>query len=169
MKNIATAVAAGLFGLCATAGIASAQQYGYPQQYGNPNPYGYQQPNRRDGAVIRGTITGVNGNQVTIRLGENGNGYGGDRYGRNGYGRNGYDRNGYGQDGYGRDRSGRDGDDRDRDRQNGYGGGMNSGRQITIDDQPALDNQSSGHVYTGRYVTARGYWQNGVFYATEMN
>ncbi len=41
-------------------------------------------------------------------------------------------------------------------------------RTITIDDQPALDNQSSGRVYVGRNVTAYGYVQNGVFYATQM-
>lgn len=42
------------------------------------------------------------------------------------------------------------------------------GQRITIDDQPALDNQTSGRVSTGRYVTAYGYWQNGIFYATRM-
>lgn len=43
------------------------------------------------------------------------------------------------------------------------------GQTITIDDQPALDNRASGRVDLGRYVTAYGYWQNGVFYATQMN
>jgi hypothetical protein len=52
--------------------------------------------------------------------------------------------------------------------QGGYGG-YGYGRTITIDDQPALDNQTSGRVSVGRYVTAYGYWQNGTFYATRMN
>lgn len=42
-------------------------------------------------------------------------------------------------------------------------------RTITINDQPALNNQTTGRVSVGRYVTAYGYWQNGVFYATQMN
>lgn len=53
----------------------------------------------------------------------------------------------------------------------GYGGYSRNGygQTITIDDQPALDNQTSGRVSVGRYVTAYGYWQNGTFYATRMN
>lgn len=51
-----------------------------------------------------------------------------------------------------------------------YGGQYGQyGQTITINDQPALDNRASGRVTTGRYVTAYGYWQNGVFYATQMN
>lgn len=54
--------------------------------------------------------------------------------------------------------------------QNGqYGQYGQYGRTITINDQPALDNQTSGRVSVGRYVTAYGYWQNGIFYATQMN
>lgn len=44
----------------------------------------------------------------------------------------------------------------------GYYGNVGQ-RQITINDQPALDNRASGRVAVGRYVTASGYWQNGVF------
>ena len=46
---------------------------------------------------------------------------------------------------------------------------QNFGSTLTINDQPALDRQTSGRVSVGRYVTAYGYWQNGVFYATQMN
>lgn len=52
---------------------------------------------------------------------------------------------------------------------NGGYGRNGYGQSITIDDQPALDNQTSGRVSVGRYVTAYGYWQNGTFYATRMN
>lgn len=44
-----------------------------------------------------------------------------------------------------------------------------SGRGVRVDDRPALDNRTSGHVYLGRSVRALGYWQNGIFYATQMN
>lgn len=39
---------------------------------------------------------------------------------------------------------------------------------ITINDQPALDNQQSGRVAIGRSLTAYGYWQGGTFFATRM-
>ena len=89
-------------------------QYGQYGQYGqnaqsNCNPNG---GNRQGNAVIRGTITAVNGNQVTLMEG--------------------------------------------------------FGQSITINDQPALDNQQSGRVVPGRFVTAYGYYQNGIFYATSM-
>jgi hypothetical protein len=51
----------------------------------------------------------------------------------------------------------------------GYGNNIGYGQTVTINDQPALDNQTSGRVSVGRYVTAYGYWQNGTFYATRMN
>jgi hypothetical protein len=51
----------------------------------------------------------------------------------------------------------------------GYGNNNGYGQTVTINDQPALDNQTSGRVSVGRYVTAYGYWQNGTFYATRMN
>ena len=132
-------------------------QYGNGQsgQYGN-GQYGNGQYGRYNNtcggqyggnAVLRGEIVGVNGNQVTIREGNNA-GYGG--YGNNG-GYGGYGNNG-GYGGYGNN--------------GGYGG---YGQTITIDDQPALDNRTSGRVSTGRYVTAYGYWQNGIFHATRMN
>jgi hypothetical protein len=41
-------------------------------------------------------------------------------------------------------------------------------RRVDVDDQPALDNQSSGRVSVGRSLTAYGYWQGNVFYATRM-
>jgi hypothetical protein len=92
-------------------------QYGgqYNGQYGGQynGPYGGQYG--RGNSVLRGTIVGVNGNQVTLRA------------------------------------------------QNNYG------PTITINDQPALNNQTSGRVAVGRYVNAYGYWQNGIFYATQMN
>jgi len=40
------------------------------------------------------------------------------------------------------------------------------GQTITINDQPALNNQATGRVTVGRYVTAYGYYQGGMFYAT---
>ena len=42
------------------------------------------------------------------------------------------------------------------------------GQTITINDQPALNNQQTGRVVVGRYVTAYGYYQNGTFYATSL-
>jgi hypothetical protein len=44
-----------------------------------------------------------------------------------------------------------------------------SGRAVVVNDQPALANQASGRVYVGRSIHAMGYWQNSVFYATQMN
>jgi hypothetical protein len=63
-------------------------------------------------STLRGTITSVNGNQVTLMAG--------------------------------------------------------FGQSVTINDQPALNNQQTGRVVVGRYVTAYGYYQNGVFYATSL-
>jgi hypothetical protein len=42
------------------------------------------------------------------------------------------------------------------------------GQVITLNDQPALNNRTSGRVYIGRWVTAYGYWQYGTFYATRL-
>jgi hypothetical protein len=67
--------------------------------------------------------------------------------GNNGYNNGGYNNGGYNNGGYG-----------------GYG----YGSTITINDQAALNNQTTGRVQVGRYVTAYGYWQNGVFYATQL-
>jgi len=39
---------------------------------------------------------------------------------------------------------------------------------VTINDQPALDNRTSGRVAVGRTVTAYGYWQGGTFFATRL-
>ena len=38
-----------------------------------------------------------------------------------------------------------------------------TGDMVRVNDWPALRNKTSGHVYTGRAVTAHGYWENGVF------
>jgi hypothetical protein len=158
MNRLGTAVLSLLFAV-GTAGVAAAQQYGYPYQYGNQGQYqqrhhrrnrqcngnGYNSGygyNNRSCATVRGTIVGVNGNQVTLDLN------------RANYGGN-----------YSNDRD----NDGDNDRDDGRCYGGRGGRQITIDDQPALNNRTSGRVAVGRYVTAFGYWQNGVFYATEMN
>jgi hypothetical protein len=37
-----------------------------------------------------------------------------------------------------------------------------------INDQPALNRQSSGRVAVGRQIVAYGYWRDGNFYATAM-
>lgn len=154
MKRLTLGIAAAALACTATFGMASAQQYGYPNQYRYPN----QQRHYRNGqrASVHGVITAVNGNQVTIRL-ENladyQNGNNGGYYNNNGYYNNGNYNNGY--------------------YNNGYNGGLRynngrGGRQITINDQPALDRQMSGRVSVGRFVKCDGYWQNGVFYATVM-
>ena|SRR5579883_2746562 len=140
MKVLITAIIAGI-AVCAFSGIASAQQYGYPDPYANNGQwYGGQ-------STIRGTIVAVNGNQVTLRV--RGNAGARNRH------------------------TERDGD-RDGDDNNGnyYNNGRYNGRgnvrDVTIDDQPALDNRATGRVAVGRFVTVNGYWRNGVFYAVSM-
>ncbi|MBV9103188.1 MAG: hypothetical protein JO060_06325 [Candidatus Eremiobacteraeota bacterium] len=39
---------------------------------------------------------------------------------------------------------------------------------LVINDQPALDQRTTGRVAVGRQVVAVGYWRNGVFYATRL-
>lgn len=39
---------------------------------------------------------------------------------------------------------------------------------IVVDDQPALNDRTTGNVAVGRQVLARGYWQGGTFYATSF-
>jgi|GEM_PF-2445121 len=39
---------------------------------------------------------------------------------------------------------------------------------VVVNDQPALDNQMTGNVAVGRQIVARGYWQDGTFYATSF-
>ncbi len=39
---------------------------------------------------------------------------------------------------------------------------------IVINDQPALNRQSSGRVAVGRQITAYGFWRAGTFYATAI-
>ncbi len=39
---------------------------------------------------------------------------------------------------------------------------------VAINDQPALNAQSTGNVAVGRAVVANGYWLHGVFYATSF-
>lgn len=40
-----------------------------------------------------------------------------------------------------------------------------SDRDLVVNDQAALDRDSTGRVAVGRAVTAHGYWQGGTFYA----
>jgi hypothetical protein len=39
---------------------------------------------------------------------------------------------------------------------------------LVINDQPALDQRTTGKVAVGRQVVAVGYWRAGVFYATRL-
>ncbi len=43
-----------------------------------------------------------------------------------------------------------------------------STRTVVINDQPALDKQTSGKVAVGRQIDAYGYWSSGTFYATRL-
>jgi hypothetical protein len=40
--------------------------------------------------------------------------------------------------------------------------------EVVINDQPALNRQSSGRVAVGRQITAYGFWRGGTFYATAI-
>lgn len=40
---------------------------------------------------------------------------------------------------------------------------------IVVNDQPALNNRMTGNVAVGRQIVARGYWQDGTFYATSFS
>lgn len=42
-------------------------------------------------------------------------------------------------------------------------------RSIVVNDQPALNNKSTGNVAVGRQVVADGYWLHGTFYATSFS
>lgn len=42
-------------------------------------------------------------------------------------------------------------------------------QQLVIDDQPALDTQTTGRVEVGRVITAHGYWQNGTYFANRLD
>ncbi len=84
----------------------------YGQQNGQYNCYPNGGGGQQGNSVLRGTITSVNGNQVTLMAG--------------------------------------------------------FGNIVTINDQPALNNQQTGRIVVGRYVTAYGYYQNGIFYATSL-
>ncbi|HZT13014.1 MAG TPA: hypothetical protein VFA29_09430 [Candidatus Baltobacteraceae bacterium] len=163
MKALITAIIAGI-AACAFTGIASAQQYGYPNPYANNGQwYGGQ-------STIRGTIVAVNGNQVTLRVRGNGarnrnTERDGDRDGDDNNGRyNGDDNNGgyYNNGGY------NNGGYNNGNYNNGRYYGRGRMRDVTIDDQPALDNRATGRVAVGRFVTVNGYWRNGVFYAVSM-
>ena len=106
--------------------------------------------------------TNNNGRYGNGQYGRSGNcGQYGGQYGNGQYGNGQYGNGQYGNGQYGNGQ---------------YGNGnqvqiqqQNRGSRITINDQPALDRQTSGRVSVGRYVTAYGYWQNGVFYATQMD
>jgi hypothetical protein len=41
-------------------------------------------------------------------------------------------------------------------------------KTVVINDQPALNRQTSGRVAVGRQIIAYGYWRDGNFYATAM-
>jgi hypothetical protein len=41
-------------------------------------------------------------------------------------------------------------------------------RSLVINDQPALNRETSGRVAVGRSLVAYGYWHDGTFYATAM-
>lgn len=41
-------------------------------------------------------------------------------------------------------------------------------RTLVINDQPALNRETSGRVAVGRQIIAYGYWHDGNFYATAM-
>ena len=43
-----------------------------------------------------------------------------------------------------------------------------STRTVVINDQPALQRETSGKVAVGRQITAYGYWSSGTFYATRI-
>ncbi len=43
-----------------------------------------------------------------------------------------------------------------------------SSGSIVVNDQPALNDQMTGNVATGRQIVARGYWRGGTFYATSF-
>ncbi len=43
-----------------------------------------------------------------------------------------------------------------------------SDRTLVINDQPALNRETSGRVAVGRQIVAYGYWDHGNFYATAM-
>lgn len=94
---------------CANGANYCNGQYNNGQYNGQCNPNG---GGANGNSVVRGTITSVNGSNVTLMAG--------------------------------------------------------FGQFITINDQPALNNQQTGRVVVGRYVTAYGYYQNGIFYATSL-
>jgi hypothetical protein len=39
---------------------------------------------------------------------------------------------------------------------------------VEVNDQPALNRRDSGRIYTGRIITAYGYWDGGEFVATSI-
>jgi hypothetical protein len=41
-------------------------------------------------------------------------------------------------------------------------------RTLVINDQPALDMETTGKVAVGRSIEASGYWRNGTFFATNL-
>lgn len=41
-------------------------------------------------------------------------------------------------------------------------------RDVTIDDQPALDAKQTGKVAVGRVIVAYGYWKDNNFFATAI-
>lgn len=169
MNKFITTLAIAALACVATLGVASAQQYGYPYQNPYQNQYQYQQNgrwNNQNRATLRGTITAVNGNEVTLRLDGNVNGNRGYRDGDGDRDDNGQYNNGYYNNGQYNNGQYNNGQYNNGRWNNGSG---YNGRQITINDQPALNNQTTGRVNVGRFVRAAGYWRNGTFFATSMN
>ncbi|HVR45289.1 MAG TPA: hypothetical protein VMT95_01420 [Candidatus Binatia bacterium] len=39
---------------------------------------------------------------------------------------------------------------------------------VVVNDEPALNAQDTGRIYTGRMITAYGYWNGGEFVATSI-
>jgi hypothetical protein len=40
---------------------------------------------------------------------------------------------------------------------------------VVINDEPALSRMATGRLYTGRVITAYGYWNGGEFVATRIS
>lgn len=45
---------------------------------------------------------------------------------------------------------------------------INPEQSVVVNDEPALHRMDTGRVYTGRVITAYGYWNGGEFVATSI-
>jgi hypothetical protein len=45
---------------------------------------------------------------------------------------------------------------------------MGPARTVVVNDQPALNHMATGRIFTGRVITAYGYWNGGEFIATSI-